>query len=200
MLGQLNANRKSQIFQTAVPSIQNFCEVLSLKFIRSSIHLRTSFPLEVFLHPFTNAIHSACSTSYSTCLSSGDESLKAPCLVEYNLCLVDFNSTITTPDCASSLLSCDDASNTCAANAASCKNTCSVALDICQSSGDSALTAPCQKQYESCLVSFTSATAAIGEDCVASFITCRDNGGADNTCSSVRFSTYSQLISIFENS
>lgn len=129
---------------------------------------------------------SACSTSYSTCLSSGDESLEAPCLMQYNSCLVNFNSTIATPDCASSLLSCDDASNSCAADAASCKNTCSVALDICQSSGDPALTAGCQKQYQSCLVSFTAATAAIGEDCVASFTGCRNNGGADNTCSSVR--------------
>lgn len=131
---------------------------------------------------------SACSTSYSTCLSSGDESLEAPCLMQYNSCLVNFNSATTTPDCASSLLLCDDASNTCAADAASCKNTCSVALDICQSSGDSALTAGCQKQYQSCLVSFTAATAAIGEDCVASFTECRNDGGADNTCSSVSIS------------
>ncbi|KAF7884769.1 uncharacterized protein EAF02_005105 [Botrytis sinoallii] len=141
---------------------------------------------------------SACSTSYSTCLSSGDESLEAPCLMQYNSCLVNFNSTITTPDCASSLLSCDDASNSCAADAASCKNTCSVALDICQSSGDPALTAGCQKQYQSCLVSFTSATAVIGEDCVASFTGCRNNGGADNTCSSEMASCKNKCSSVYD--
>lgn len=136
----------------------------------------------------------ACSTSYSTCLSSGDGSLGAPCLMQYNLCLVDFKSTITTPDCASSYLTCDDAENTCAANAASCKNTCSVALDTCQSSGDSALHAPCQKQYQTCLVSFTPATSALGEDCVASFLSCREAGGADNTCSSVSFPGFLMTI------
>ncbi|KAI9644986.1 hypothetical protein NHQ30_007021 [Ciborinia camelliae] len=141
---------------------------------------------------------SACSTSYSTCLSSGDKSLEAPCLAKYNLCLVDFSFTLRTTDCATSLLSCDDASNSCAANVASCKNTCSVALDICQSSGDPALTAPCQRQYESCLVSFTSATAAIGGDCVASFISCKNDGGADNTCSSDMASCKNKCSSVYD--
>ncbi|ESZ94770.1 hypothetical protein SBOR_4882 [Sclerotinia borealis F-4128] len=141
---------------------------------------------------------SACSTSYSTCLSSGDESLEAPCLAQYNFCLVDFKATTTTTDCASTYLTCDGAENTCAAGVASCKNTCSVSLDICQSSGDSALTASCQKHYQSCLVSFKSATAAIGEDCVASFTSCRDAGGEDNTCSSEIASCKNKCSSVYD--
>ncbi|CAD6443325.1 fe360cdc-be1b-49b7-a44a-8c826701a5eb [Sclerotinia trifoliorum] len=141
---------------------------------------------------------SGCSTSYSTCLSSGDKSLEAPCLTQYNLCLVDFKSSITKADCASSLLLCDEESNSCAANVASCKNTCSVALDICQSSGDPALTAPCQKQYQSCLVSFNAATAALKGDCVASFLSCRNNGGADNACSSDMASCKNKCSSVYD--
>ncbi|KAB8291179.1 hypothetical protein EYC80_009867 [Monilinia laxa] len=141
---------------------------------------------------------SACSTSYSTCLSSGDESLEAPCLNQYNLCLVDFKSTTTTTDCASSYLSCDEAENTCAAGVASCKNTCSVALDISQSSGDPALIALSQKRYQSCLASFTAATAAIRQDCVGAFTSCRAAGGADNTCSSDMASCKNKCSSVYD--
>ncbi|KAF7868341.1 hypothetical protein EAF04_004873 [Stromatinia cepivora] len=141
---------------------------------------------------------SECSTSYSTCLSSGDKSLEAPCLTQYNLCLVDFKSSITKADCASSLLLCNEESNSCAANVASCKNTCSVALDICQSSEDPVLTASCQKQYQSCLVSFKPATAALKEDCVASFLSCRANGGADNTCSAQMASCKNKCSSVYD--
>ncbi|RAL65122.1 hypothetical protein DID88_001228 [Monilinia fructigena] len=133
------------------------------------------------------------------CVSnSGDESLEAPCLNQYNLCLVDFKSTTTTTDCASSYLSCDEAENTCAAGVASCKNTCSVALDISQSSGDPALIALSQKRYQSCLASFTAATAAIGQDCVGAFTSCRAAGGADNTCSSEMASCKNKCSSVYD--
>ncbi|KAF4622651.1 hypothetical protein G7Y89_g14377 [Cudoniella acicularis] len=90
------------------------------------------------------------------------------------------NPIITTPDYASTYLLCDGADNECEADLAQCKNTCSVAYDTCQSSGDEALAAPCLKRYESCLVSFTAATSAIGQDCVASYLSCDE---ADNVCS-----------------
>jgi hypothetical protein len=122
----------------------------------------------------------SCATSYDTCRSSGDESLDAPCLTQYNNCLVSFTSTVTTKDCTSKYLSCDGEDNTCTANNAQCKNTCSVAYDTCRSSGDEALDAPCLKQYDNCLVSFDVAQASIGEDCVAEYLSCND---ADNTCS-----------------
>lgn len=121
-----------------------------------------------------------CSTSYDACRSSGDSSLDAECLHQYDDCLVDLSAVQTKQDCASAYLECDGDDNTCLANLAQCKNTCAVARDTCQTSGDKALSAGCQKQYDSCLVDFTAAKTAIGEDCVAEYLSC---DGADNTCS-----------------
>ncbi|KAF8846627.1 hypothetical protein BDZ45DRAFT_682414 [Acephala macrosclerotiorum] len=121
-----------------------------------------------------------CSTSYDACRSSGDSSLDEECLQQYDDCLVDLTAVQTKQDCASAYLECDDDDNTCLANLAQCKNTCAVARDTCDTSGDEALSAGCQKQYDSCLVDFTAAKAAIGEDCVAEYLSC---DGADNTCS-----------------
>ncbi|KAM3075767.1 hypothetical protein ACMFMG_007893 [Clarireedia jacksonii] len=137
----------------------------------------------------------SCSTSYSTCLSSGDESLEAPCLMQYNSCLVSFNSTISKLDCTSSYLSCDLAENECSALNAACKNTCSVALDICRSSGDPALTAACEKQYTSCLVSFTAATSAIGESCVDEYLSCDE---ADNKCEALDASCKNRCATAYD--
>ena len=129
----------------------------------------------------TNAqCKNSCSTSYDACLSSGDSSLDEKCLTQYDGCLVNFNSTITKQDCASAYIECDEADNTCLANLAQCKNTCAVARDTCETSGDPALTASCIKMYDSCLVDFTAAKTAIGEDCVAEYLSC---DLADNTCS-----------------
>ncbi|KUJ17806.1 uncharacterized protein LY89DRAFT_61781 [Mollisia scopiformis] len=121
----------------------------------------------------------SCSVSYDDCRSSGDSSLDEECLIQYDNCLVNFNSVITTPDCASAYLSCDAADNDCEADLAQCKNTCGVARDTCETSGDESLYPQCLKQYDSCLVNFTVAKAAIGEDCVASYLSCDE---ADNVC------------------
>lgn len=100
--------------------------------------------------------------------------------MQYDHCLVDFSSVVEVPDCASAYMSCDAADNDCEADLAQCKNSCAVVRDTCQTSGDEALLTPCLKQYDSCLVDFTVAKSAIGEDCVASYLSC---DGADNVCS-----------------
>lgn len=101
------------------------------------------------------------------------------CLQQYDSCLVDLNYTPETTDCASAYLFCDGEDNECLADLATCKNTCGVARDTCETSGDEALLAPCLKFYDSCLVNFTAAKTAIGDDCVASYLSCTDES---NVC------------------
>lgn len=125
-----------------------------------------------------------CSVSYDACRSSGDASLDAPCLAQYTGCLVSFDVTTTKTDCTTEYFECDEADNTCLANNAQCKNTCAVALDTCNTSGNNSTGPACQKMYDNCLFNSTAALAAIGsEDCVASYLSCENNGTADNTCS-----------------
>jgi hypothetical protein len=119
---------------------------------------------------------------YSVCNSSGDETLSEECLAQYDSCLYDPTAVYATTDCTSAYLACDEADNTCLANLAQCKNTCSVALDTCQTSGDPALTASCSKMYDSCLFVQIAAEVAIGEDCVGEYLSCEESGTADNTC------------------
>ncbi|QSZ29878.1 hypothetical protein DSL72_004396 [Monilinia vaccinii-corymbosi] len=140
----------------------------------------------------------ACSTSYSTCLTSGDQSLKQPCMEQYSQCLVNFNAPTTRPDCASTYLSCTEPENTCASKLAGCKNTCSVALDIALSSGDQSVVGLAQKRYQACLASFTAATDAIGKDCVGAYTSCRAGGGADNDCGAGMASCKNKCSSLYD--
>lgn len=123
-----------------------------------------------------------CSTSYSTCLSSGDAD-DAACLTQYDNCLVSFDAVPGQTDCVTSYTDCENdgtADNTCSAGMATCKTNCATSYSTCLSSGDSTLAAPCLNQYNHCLVSFAwdTNTTTTGEDCVSKYMSCDD---ADNT-------------------
>ncbi|THY95953.1 hypothetical protein D6C92_04150 [Aureobasidium pullulans] len=98
---------------------------------------------------------SQCGYLYSTCLSSGDESVKEGCLSFYSECTSGTgNSTASSLNCVADVEQCylngtDDM--VCDSSNAQCKNQCSRSFSACTSSGDPSVTAQCSSQYQSCL-------------------------------------------------
>jgi hypothetical protein len=127
-----------------------------------------------------------CGMLQSTCLSSGDASVKDQCLSFYQSCTGGSNTTTSALNCVASSESCylngtDD--NTCDASNAQCKNQCTRAFSTCTSSGDPSVTEKCEEFYLSCLGSSKLVKPTI--DCVARNDACYLSGSfTDAECDS----------------
>ncbi|THW49428.1 hypothetical protein D6D21_02442 [Aureobasidium pullulans] len=100
---------------------------------------------------------SQCGYLYSTCLSSGDESVKEGCLSFYSECTSGTgNSTASSLNCVADVEQCY-LDGTKSDNARS--------FSACTSSGDPSVTAQCSSQYQSCLGSSKLEKPKV--DCVA---------------------------------
>lgn len=119
-----------------------------------------------------------CSDANSKCNQSGG----SDCIGSYNSCLDSF-AVQTTPSCVNSYSSClsSETEPTCNSLNTICKNSCSVALDACQSSGDASVTAACRGQYNTCLDNFAELAQP---DCVSKYDSCLSTTD-EATCNSL---------------
>ncbi|KAH0274145.1 hypothetical protein KCU91_g5473, partial [Aureobasidium melanogenum] len=119
---------------------------------------------------------SQCGYMYSTCLSSGDPSVKEGCLAFYSAC-TSGNSTTSSLNCVAAVEQCyldGKSDQECDSENAQCKNECTRARSTCGSSGDSSISAQCDSAYESCLG--TSQLKPSIVDCVSRTEACYTSG------------------------
>ncbi|THX40697.1 hypothetical protein D6D10_03294 [Aureobasidium pullulans] len=122
---------------------------------------------------------SQCGYLYSTCLSSGDESVKEGCLSFYSECTSGTgNSTASSLNCVADVEQCyldgTKSDSACDSSNAQCKNQCTRSYSACTSSGDPSVTAQCSSQYQSCLGSSKLEKPKV--DCVAENDACYLSG------------------------
>ncbi|KAG9956948.1 hypothetical protein KCU61_g9450, partial [Aureobasidium melanogenum] len=119
---------------------------------------------------------SQCGYMYSTCLSSGDPSVKEGCLAFYSAC-TSGNSTTSSLNCVAAVEQCyldGKSDQECDSENAQCKNECTRARSTCGSSGDSSITGQCDSQYESCIGSSKLEPSVV--DCVSRTEACYTSG------------------------
>ncbi|KAI5200102.1 hypothetical protein E4T39_05851 [Aureobasidium subglaciale] len=119
---------------------------------------------------------SQCGYMYSTCLSSGDESVKDDCLSFYSQC-TSGSSNSSSLNCVADVEQCyldGTIDQTCDSSNAQCKNACTRDFSACTSSGDESVTAQCSERYQSCLGSSKLEPSVI--DCVSRTEACYTSG------------------------
>lgn len=137
---------------------------------------------------------SQCGYMYSTCLASGDESVKSDCLSFYSECTSGTNATTSSLNCVADVEQCyldGKEDRICDQMNAQCRNECTRARSACGSkdsslrfliactnvslgSGDSSISAQCDSQYESCLGSSKLEPSIV--DCVSRTEACYTSG------------------------
>ncbi|THY59487.1 hypothetical protein D6C97_04065 [Aureobasidium pullulans] len=113
---------------------------------------------------------SQCGYLYSTCLSSGDESVKEGCLSFYSECTSGTgNSTASSLNCVADVEQCY------------LNGTDDMSQDTCLSSGDESVKPACQKHYDTCLGATPEAEkAASSINCVQRYTSCFSSGIEEN--------------------
>ncbi|THY52124.1 hypothetical protein D6C99_04238 [Aureobasidium pullulans] len=143
-----------------------------------------------------------CSREFSTCLSTGDDSVKGQCEDFYLSCLGSSKLQKPKVDCVAEndacYLSGEFSDAECDAKNAVCKTVCSRSQDTCLSSGDESVKPACQKHYDTCLGATPEAEkAASSINCVQRYTSCFSSGIEENVCSAANAdckNTCSQLL------
>lgn len=131
---------------------------------------------------------------YSTCLSSGDPSVKSDCLAFYSQCTSGSNMTTSSLNCVADVEQCyldGTKDQQCDSENAQCKNECTRSYSACTceiqplsplmiftnnfiASGDPSVLSECSSRYESCLGSSKLEPSVV--DCVSRTEACYTSG------------------------
>ncbi|THX86069.1 hypothetical protein D6D05_02617 [Aureobasidium pullulans] len=129
-----------------------------------------------------------CSREFSTCLSTGDDSVKGQCEDFYLSCLGSSKLQKPKVDCVAEndacYLSGEFSDAECDAKNAVCKTVCSRSQDTCLSGNSSSVVEGCNTHYSQCLGS-ADVTPVSPVSCVEIATNCFLSGDASNNCSAI---------------